>query len=399
MIQIIVFLRPNVRTFKIKFSQCLKLIFVLGFNVVVVGDWLPRSLFGYFYLLFSAIRSIYLALYLLFCKFGLNCFQSDLIIADQITFHLPLLKLSAPILFYCHFPDKFLAPKSKGLLRKNVYRKILDWAEEICLKCGAKEIVVNSLFTQEKFKEAFKTIEKVPSVLYPGVELNETERFDPVFSAVLKSKILLSLNRFERKKDLHLAIESFASYKKKSESAVKLILAGGYDSRVQENREHLKELQTLCDQLKLSHLTLFRDDYENDFYKIDFDGCDRDFQVLFLPSISQETKLILLQTSSGLLYTPSNEHFGIVPIEAMSHGLPVIAMNSGGPKETILNGITGYLCDPTSKSITEAIEKLLEIDDRDEMGEAGRIRVKEMFSLSVFGDQLDSICAKTAIKQ
>ena len=279
-----------------------------------------------------------------------------------------------------------MAPKSDGILGRSVYRKVLDWAEEFCLSIGANGIVVNSLFTQGKFKEAFKTIKTVPKVLYPGVDTC-TEHFDDTIGNP-NSKILLSLNRFERKKDLYLAIEAFHSYQKKtSYSEVKLILAGGYDSRVQENREHLKELQLLCDKFNLKHLTLFRNEYENEPFKIDFNQ----FQVLFLPSISQETKLKLLKRSAGLLYTPSNEHFGIVPIEAMSHGLPVIAMNSGGPRETVLHKVTGYLCDPNSKSITSAIERLLELDNKEEIGKAGKTRVNEMFSLKVFGDQLDSI--------
>jgi len=37
----------------------------------------------------------------------------------------------------------------------------------------------------------------------------------------------------------------------------------------------------------------------------------------------------------ALIYTPTNEHFGIVPLEAMYMEKPVIACNSGGPTETI----------------------------------------------------------------
>ncbi len=47
---------------------------------------------------------------------------------------------------------------------------------------------------------------------------------------------------------------------------------------------------------------------------------------------------------TALLYTPDREHFGIVPLEAMSIGLPVIAVNSGGPTESVLHEKTGFLC-------------------------------------------------------
>lgn len=64
--------------------------------------------------------------------------------------------------------------------------------------------------------------------------------------------------------------------------------------------------------------------------------------IVFLCSFSDEEKVFLLKNSTCLLYTPSNEHFGIVPIEAMFMKLPVIAVNSGGPLETIENEVLYY---------------------------------------------------------
>jgi alpha-1,3/alpha-1,6-mannosyltransferase len=46
------------------------------------------------------------------------------------------------------------------------------------------------------------------------------------------------------------------------------------------------------------------------------------------------------------MYTPENEHFGIVPLEAMYMGCIVFACNSGGPLESVEDGKTGYLMSP-----------------------------------------------------
>ena len=46
-----------------------------------------------------------------------------------------------------------------------------------------------------------------------------------------------------------------------------------------------------------------------------------------------------------MLYTPTHEHFGIVPCEAMIKGVPVIAINFGGPIETVEHQKTGFLCE------------------------------------------------------
>jgi alpha-1,3/alpha-1,6-mannosyltransferase len=51
----------------------------------------------------------------------------------------------------------------------------------------------------------------------------------------------------------------------------------------------------------------------------------------------------LLRNAECVLYTPENEHFGIVPCEAMYSGVPIIADNSGGPRESVGEGC-GYLC-------------------------------------------------------
>lgn len=66
--------------------------------------------------------------------------------------------------------------------------------------------------------------------------------------------------------------------------------------------------------------------------------------VYFMKSISARLKSHLLHISSCILYTPIYEHFGIVPVEAMSKGKPVIACDNGGPLETVVNGVTGFLC-------------------------------------------------------
>jgi alpha-1,3/alpha-1,6-mannosyltransferase len=59
--------------------------------------------------------------------------------------------------------------------------------------------------------------------------------------------------------------------------------------------------------------------------------------------------LLLLENTQILLYTPENEHFGIVPVEAMYMGCIVIACNSGGPLESVDDKVTGFLLPPNEK--------------------------------------------------
>ncbi len=76
------------------------------------------------------------------------------------------------------------------------------------------------------------------------------------------------------------------------------------------------------------------------------------------------------------------EPFGLVVIEAMALGKPVIAAGAGGPLEIVANGETGLLFEPgNSESLAAAMKQLLaDADLRKRMGEAGRKRYEEMFT-------------------
>lgn len=52
--------------------------------------------------------------------------------------------------------------------------------------------------------------------------------------------------RFERKKGIGLAVEALHELlEKQPQTSARLVIAGGYDERLPENREHLEELKTL----------------------------------------------------------------------------------------------------------------------------------------------------------
>ena len=95
-------------------------------------------------------------------------------------------------------------------------------------------------------------------------------------------------------------------------------------------------------------------------------------------------KSALLRAARLLVYTPANEHFGIVPLEAMQAGVPVLAADSGGPRETVIEGEegTGWLRDPgDAEGWSEVMRGVVEGDEEvEEMGRRGRDRVRREFS-------------------
>lgn len=63
--------------------------------------------------------------------------------------------------------------------------------------------------------------------------------------------------------------------------------------------------------------------------------------VEFLGFLPDEEIAKLYQSAMAFLFSSKNEDFGIAPIEAMAHGVPVIAYHGGGAKETVVLGKTG----------------------------------------------------------
>jgi glycosyltransferase involved in cell wall biosynthesis len=60
--------------------------------------------------------------------------------------------------------------------------------------------------------------------------------------------------------------------------------------------------------------------------------------------------------AKALIYCSRDEDFGLVPVEAMAHGIPVIAYNSGGVSETVVNNKTGILINEyTQEALIKAL--------------------------------------------
>lgn len=87
------------------------------------------------------------------------------------------------------------------------------------------------------------------------------------------------------------------------------------------------------------------------------------------------------------------EGYGVVNIEAMACGKPVVSTNRGGPSETIVDGVTGYLVPPGDAAAlaSRVIHLLRHPDLRQQMGAAGRARVEAQFSGAANGEQFTRV--------
>jgi len=84
--------------------------------------------------------------------------------------------------------------------------------------------------------------------------------------------------------------------------------------------------------------------------------------VKFVGQVDDLTKHNLLANCLGVINPVKDEDLGIVPVEAMSHGKPVLAHKSGGHLETIIDGVTGQFFEELS--IENLIERIKEFDTK-----------------------------------
>jgi alpha-1,3/alpha-1,6-mannosyltransferase len=283
----------------------------------------------------------------------------------------PLLRriTRAKIVFYCSFPDVLLTPPRTGLYA--LYRRPLDRLEERGL-ARAHRVLVNSRFTASIVRQTFPRLARMPlEVLHPGVEVTDLAG-DPDAT----TSIFLSVSRFDPLKNLPLAVEALAALRGLLSpgvfASVRLVLAGHYDARLAEQRATMDDLRARVARHRL------------------------DDHVSLVLSPSDVERRLLLARSLACVYTPAAEHYGIVPVEAMAAGRPVIAVNAGGPTETVRDGETGLLCAPEPSAFAAAMRALLLDRDRARrMGSAGRAHVVRSLSRAAFGARLERILHDT----
>jgi glycosyltransferase involved in cell wall biosynthesis len=105
-----------------------------------------------------------------------------------------------------------------------------------------------------------------------------------------------------------------------------------------------------------------------------------DNRVIFLGKVSREEVLDLYARCLGVLFPTYKEDYGYITLEAMLSKKPVITcVDSGGPTEFVVDGVTGFVCEPDPSTLAEAMDKLYsnKLTAR-RMGEEGYKRVLEM---------------------
>jgi glycosyltransferase involved in cell wall biosynthesis len=91
-------------------------------------------------------------------------------------------------------------------------------------------------------------------------------------------------------------------------------------------------------------------------------------------AVSDQELVETLNRAAVLLYTSRLEPFGFAPLEANACGVPVVGIAEGGIRETVRDGLNGFLVDADAKSVAQAASRLL--DDKTLARRIGQQAVK-----------------------
>lgn len=117
--------------------------------------------------------------------------------------------------------------------------------------------------------------------------------------------------------------------------------------------------------------------------------------ISFETEVSDARMTELYEGCRAVLLSAFNEDQGLTPLEGMSCGKPSVAVNRGGPRESIVSGVTGFLVEPEPAGFSAAMLRLeREPGLAERLGAAGLERVRlftwERF-IDVFDDEIDRI--------
>jgi glycosyltransferase involved in cell wall biosynthesis len=239
-----------------------------------------------------------------------------------------------PAVFYCHeplrifyetMPDRpYLAAHStrKKLFNRldpfpDLHRSMVQHRDRFNF-ARASVVLTNSAFIQKSIRSIYG---REARVSYHGVDTN---KFRPL--SLPKERFVLSVGSLTPLKGFDFLIRSIA----------KIPSAERPPLRIVSNFENPPErafLQVLSRELHV--------------------------ELQLLGNISEELLVEHYNKARMVAYTPVREPFGLVPLEAMACGVPVVATREGGIPESVLHDKTGLLVARESSEFAQAVHLLL----------------------------------------
>jgi glycosyltransferase involved in cell wall biosynthesis len=266
-------------------------------------------------------------------------------------------KKNAKQICYCHTPPRYLYGYATARdWKKNIFFRILGETANHFLRLidyhssqNVDQFIANSENIQGRIKKFYR---KDALVIYPpAIRKLPSEKYE---SANKKREYYLAGGRLARAKHYDLIIKACAEL----DVPLKVFGKGfaGYE----------EELQSI-------YTSLGKDNIE------------------FLREVPDKEKFTLMREAKAFIFAGEDEDFGIMPVESMSAGTPVIAYKSGGVLETVIDGKTGIFFDElTVSSLVLAIKKFEKLNLRAE----DCVKQSEKFSEEKFKKAIEKVVSQ-----
>jgi glycosyltransferase involved in cell wall biosynthesis len=257
-----------------------------------------------------------------------------------------------------HYQARYLAMNGNSMPRRAALRigaVVFRWIDRQAWK-RYQHVFVMSLEVGRRIREGRLCGPEKMSMLYAGIDtkrMRPSYHYEPYF--LLPGRIMWT-------KNTELGIQSFIEMKRQRPDLAQfeLVIAGFVDNK---SKPYLAKLRGLADG---------RTD------------------IRFVVAPSDEELFGLYDRCFSVLYTPFNEDMGLIPVEAMAFGKPIVTVNRGGPRETVTDGETGFLLEPNAQSMATALIRLADNPGLVRtMGERG-VQAARRFDWSHFQQVIDS---------
>ncbi|NER27978.1 MAG: glycosyltransferase family 1 protein [Symploca sp. SIO1C4] len=184
-------------------------------------------------------------------------------------------------------------------------------------------------------------------------------------------KVIFYVGRFDQRKGIETLVRAVGRSQLRGKSKLKLIIGGGSRPGESDGIER-ERIEGIVGELGMSDFTIF-------------------------PGRIGDDLLATYYGAADVCVVPSHyEPFGLVAIEAMASGTPVVASDVGGLQFTVVPEQTGLLAPPKDDAaFAEAIDRILSNPDwRNQLGFWARARVESQFSWDGVAHQLGELYSK-----
>lgn len=294
----------------------------------------------------------------------INAENYDVVLCEQDKFTMApfILKyLKIPCVYFCQQPTIFRNDissklyKNAGLRYKNILEKLyldifgskmVNYDREYA--SYSEYMIVNSKFSRGVILNEYGIN---PYISYLGVD---ESLFRPI--NLVKENFVLSVGQCKPEKGYEFIIKSLVKIENEKRPEFVIVTDQG-------NIHWKNYLQKLATNLKV--------------------------KLKILTLINDEELIKLYNKAIFVVYAPYSEPFGLVPLESMSCGTPVVGVNDGGVKETVINNKTGILTDRDEIEFSREISELISNNKkREKFAEESIKTINQFWTLEKSGERI-----------